>query len=486
MASEQELENLRNEATCSICLEFYTEPVTIDCGHNFCRDCILQCWGTGQESVSCPQCRQQIPQRGVRPNRTLSNIVESVQRLSLNPRLEEVGIQCEEHEEKLKLFCEMDQRAICVVCAMSRDHKDHTVIPIKEAAELLQGKSWYCVQPVTEQQSRRPLGQKQKLQKALETLQEQLGEMSQCQREEGATQMEVQRQAERLRKNIDAEFAKRHQLLIEEQRDLITKLRQQEEAILGQIENNKSDISKQITSVNQRIAEIQTRLTLQNTEFLKDIISIIDRSGVDIKKPTKVSVDVAERDLIGPLQSREWKLLLKGITAAPASVTLDPNTAHPRLILSEDQTRVRVSDREQQVPDTPERFSNYCSILGSEGFISGRHYWEVGVGNSTHWTVGVARASVPRKEYFTHGPEIGVWAVGLYNGQYVALTSPPTPLSLSVSPRVLGVYLDYAGGQVSLYNADHMSHLFTFTHTFSGKLFPYFSPGRNTNLTLTP
>eukprot|EP00062_Callorhinchus_milii_P026109 gi/632987842/ref/XP_007882780.1/ PREDICTED: zinc finger protein RFP-like [Callorhinchus milii] len=61
--------------TCSICLEFYTDPLNISCGHNFCRDCILYCWGTGQESVSCPQCRQQILQRGVRPNRTLSNMV---------------------------------------------------------------------------------------------------------------------------------------------------------------------------------------------------------------------------------------------------------------------------------------------------------------------------------------------------------------------------------------------------------------------------
>eukprot|EP00061_Rhincodon_typus_P002701 g18248.t1 len=135
MASDKELENLINEAICSICLEFYTEPVMIDCGHSFCRICILSYWDKNSESISCPKCREVFPQRNVRLNRFAANMVESVRKLSSKPK-ETSSLRCEQHDEKLKLFCDNDKTAICVVCAVSHEHKDHKISPLKDVAEI--------------------------------------------------------------------------------------------------------------------------------------------------------------------------------------------------------------------------------------------------------------------------------------------------------------------------------------------------------------
>ncbi|XP_053902597.1 butyrophilin subfamily 1 member A1-like [Malaclemys terrapin pileata] len=160
-------------------------------------------------------------------------------------------------------------------------------------------------------------------------------------------------------------------------------------------------------------------------------------------------------------------------------VTLDPDTAHPKLVLSEDRKRVRLGDKRQDLPNNPERFDPCVCVLGAEGFAGGRHYWEVEVGDKPEWALGVCRESVSRKGQVTLSPEDGYWALWLRDGGYEALTSPSTPLPVSVRPSRVGIFLDYEAGEVSFYNVTDRSHLFTFTGTFSGTLRPYFYPGLN-------
>ncbi|XP_044840089.1 erythroid membrane-associated protein-like [Mauremys mutica] len=158
-------------------------------------------------------------------------------------------------------------------------------------------------------------------------------------------------------------------------------------------------------------------------------------------------------------------------------VTLDPDTAHPRLVLSENRKCVRLGDTRQYLPDNTERF-DYCPcVLGTEGFAGGRHYWEVEVGDKTGWDMGVCRESVRRKGEVRPTPGNGFLALWLWDGEYEAFTSPATPLPVRVRPSRVGIFLDYEAGEVSFYNVTDRSHLFTFTGTFSGKLRPYFCPG---------
>ncbi|CAM5148679.1 unnamed protein product [Eretmochelys imbricata] len=159
-------------------------------------------------------------------------------------------------------------------------------------------------------------------------------------------------------------------------------------------------------------------------------------------------------------------------------VTLDPNTAHPNLILSEDQKTVTYDDRRQDRPDNPERFNTYPIVLGTNGFTGGRFYWEVEVGDKINWTVGVCRESVIRTGKVRLTPGNGYWAVWLRDGKYEACTSPPKiPLPTGIRPSQVGIFLDYEAGEVSFYSVTDRSHLFTFTDTFSGTLRPYFYVG---------
>lgn len=169
-----------------------------------------------------------------------------------------------------------------------------------------------------------------------------------------------------------------------------------------------------------------------------------------------------------------------------ADIALDPMTNHPWLQLSDDRKKVQEALNETEVSLSTQRFDSWPCVLGWEGFSSGRHYWEVDIANNGYWRIGVTTASSKRHGRFSMNPSEGYWTIWRSTRQFFACTKPETQLPLTLVPRKLGVYLDFEEGQVSFYNVETQSHIFTFTASFTETMYPLFSPldGR-TLITLT-
>ncbi|XP_073167592.1 butyrophilin subfamily 1 member A1-like isoform X2 [Lepidochelys kempii] len=187
--------------------------------------------------------------------------------------------------------------------------------------------------------------------------------------------------------------------------------------------------------------------------FIGLTVSLFKMKGKRDREIDKRDKEIKKRD-----NEIRWRRSVAPIEEA--NVTLDPDTAHPDLVLSEGGKSVRCGDTRQRLPDTPERFDTVRCVLGCEGFTAGRHCWEVGGGGS--WAVGVARESVRRKGWISLSPEEGIWAVERCGGRFRALTSPETPLPLSRAPSRIRVCLDCDRGQVTFIDAGDEAPIFTF------------------------
>ncbi|CDQ86397.1 unnamed protein product [Oncorhynchus mykiss] len=168
------------------------------------------------------------------------------------------------------------------------------------------------------------------------------------------------------------------------------------------------------------------------------------------------------------------------IKTCAVNVTLDPDTAHPNLIVSGDGKQVRFGDLRQNVTDGPQRFDFVFNVLGKEGFSSGRFYYEVQVEGKTDWVLGVAGEFINRKGMTIVEPDNGYLALWMRDeNEYIALDELPVLLYLNPTPQKIGIYIDYEQGQVSFYDVDNRSHIYSFSnHALKpAKLYPFFSTG---------
>ncbi|XP_078501847.1 E3 ubiquitin-protein ligase TRIM39-like [Lissotriton helveticus] len=463
MAASNQLRSLKEEATCSICLEYFTDPVSVECGHAFCQSCITRCWEGLQTDFPCPECRKTSQRKRLRPNKRLGNMVEIAKQLQVPSATPQEVNLCRKHEEKLKLFCADDQETICVVCSMSRDHKQHRVLPIREAAQEY----------------------KKKFQSYLDYLKTKLEDILELQRKEEIKGKQLESQFKSQREQIHKEFEKLQKLLENEKSCHLSSLEKEEKKSLQNIKENVTKYEEQQSVLRSLIAEIDSKCQQQDVEFMKDGKTVLSRYE-NMKAQQTTSDTIKEKEETDKVKGVDLQLKIiesldwRWARRFAAAVTLDPNTAHRRLILSEDGRGVRTVNRAQDLPDTPLRYNPAVIVLGRERLSSGRHYWEVEVGAKTRWTLGVCDEATRRKGTITTSPEKGYWTVGLRSGKYEADTSPATLLTLRVPPRAVGLFLDYEVGRLSVYNVDDRSLLFTFSGaSFPPILRPFFSPGLN-------
>ena len=272
--------------------------------------------------------------------------------------------------------------------------------------------------------------------------------------------------------------------------ELIDVIEQKQKTTEEQAEGFIKELQQEITELEKRCSELK-QLPHTEDQLLQNFTSI--NTALPTKDWTKLNVhpsscvETALRTAVAQLEKEMEKMLcdveLRRFQKYEVDVTLDPDTAHPSLILSEDGKQVSDGNVRKNLPDNTERFSYCVNVLGKQSFSSGRFYYEVQVGGKTDWDVGVARESINRKGPITLSPNDGYWTIWLRNGnEYKACADPVVLLPVREELQKVGVFVDYEEGLVSFYDVERRAHLYSFTGcTFTEKLYPFFCPGLNRN-----
>ncbi|XP_054471252.1 E3 ubiquitin-protein ligase TRIM39-like [Anoplopoma fimbria] len=521
---------------CPICLDLFNQPVSTPCGHNFCKDCIQGYWQSANLS-QCPMCKQKFHRRPELKVNTFISEVASQFRNSLEKKNEDeasnldqysshkgevscdvcvgkgikalkscldclasfcethlephhvlgtfkkhhlinpiMNVQdrvCKKHAKLLDLFCNTDQTYVCQMC-IKRDHSAHHTVPIEDESS----------------DRRAQIGRiNAKVEEMIHGRLERISDINQnVQLSRGNTEIEIE-------ESIQV-FNKLLRLVQIGQAEVVEVIGAKQRQMEGRARGLIKELEQEIDDLRRRNAELEQLSHTKDDFFLihsfpasSTLPATKDWSATSVESALYVgTIRRAVRRVACQLEEtvksevkRLCEIEFQRAKQCAVGVTLDPDTAHPKLVLSENKKQVFHGDVTLSLPDNPERFYPGVSVLGKEGFSSGRLYYEVQVKGKTEWDVGVGLQSVNRKGGNVLNPETGYWALGMRKDKsYWALSSTPIRVPLVGRPQRVGVYVDLEWGQVSFYNAECASHIYSFNgYSFNERLFPYFNPRRN-------
>ncbi|XP_029932044.1 E3 ubiquitin-protein ligase TRIM39-like [Myripristis murdjan] len=521
---------------CSICLQVFTDPVTTPCGHNFCQACIQSVWNSS-EVCQCPACGKSFTSRPeISINTAFKELADMFRKMpvSLSPPpvpvakpgevvcdvcagtsqqlkaafksclvcltsyceahlephqrvatlkvhkliepVENLGQRmCKKHERLLQMFCRDEQMCVCQFCTET-EHKTHQAVTIEEES------------------GERKVQMKKTRADFTQMIQERLNKVEEIKCSLELSRVSAQKETE----ESGHLFKSLIRSIEERQAEVNTEIEEKQRAAERRAKELVSELEQEITELQRRNTELEE---LENRDdhfqLLQSFPSLSTRPPtrdwsefgvhpdlcVGTVRKALSKLDDTLTSQLGNLKEEELKAMQK----YAVDVVLDPDTAHPNIVLSADGKQAGRGELLHVLPDIPQRFDPVICVLGKKGFLSGRFYFQVAVGNKTFWDLGVVKESVNRKGMITSTPDNGYWTVRLRGGnEYRALESPSVLLPLKEKPQTIGIFVDYEEGTVSFFNVEAKSQIYSFTGcSFTERLFPFLSPsvsdeGRNT------
>ncbi|XP_077358393.1 E3 ubiquitin-protein ligase TRIM35-like [Festucalex cinctus] len=426
---------------CPSCLEIFKNPVTLPCGHSFCRACVQQWWNQKGDQT-CPVCRTNFRSIDIPLNLALKNVCEAFSQASVRSDI------CKLHKEKTKLFCLDHQELVCLICRDAKIHTGHKFRPLDEVHKDHKDKL------------------QEGLKKAKKRLKDYKKKRDNC--NEQATYIKVQRQ--QVENKIKKNFEELRRFLQAEEEARLSAVREEEQKKTRMMKEKIETLSRDMAALSDVIRSTEELLTSDPVSFLKNFqLAMIRIQKLPGKPKLLPAALLDEVKHVGNLKFSVWERMKETISYSP--VILDPNTAGPKLSLSEDLTSVSCQEVQQR-PNNPERFKLGC-MLGS-AWALGTHMWDVEVGDNNDWALGVIWGD----PCFPH--DMNACSIAFCDDKYRKFANPIGSWKPPVKPKRIRVDLDANKRIISFFESRTNTELCktgpsVWPHLSDNiKMFPYF------------